>query len=374
MGPCHQINLQRQFGGGEVYTASVARALEHLGRPSVLFAHPAANFWSRLLPAGTTVIPVSNYREIAHHLPASGATVLCHAAAPDAFQHLASHRLACFAHMPAYGRRTEGYRPFRLVLPVSQYVRQGLLAADIGNVYDEPLYGIVDLERGPVDDGPLRRGPLFDWDRRKIRDRLLGATESLWTPLVPQPEYRRPEDGALALAVVSRITTIKQFPLLFSHLAPILAATPGLRLDIFGSGGFASIRDLRRAVSPLGKRVRFWGQQRDVAKVYRSVDYVLTGLPELEALGLNVIEAQACGTPVLAMDAPPFTETMVDGVTGFLYPDPRHDGGAGFTALLKRILAEDRPNPRRATEHLVKFSAAAFCERLARALAALEMT
>jgi glycosyltransferase involved in cell wall biosynthesis len=174
--------------------------------------------------------------------------------------------------------------------------------------------------------------------------------------------------------VVSRITTIKQFPLLFSHLAPILAATPGLRLDIFGSGGFASIRDLRRAVSPLGKRVRFWGQQRDVAKVYRSVDYVLTGLPELEALGLNVIEAQACGTPVLAMDAPPFTETMVDGVTGFLYPDPRHDGGAGFTALLKRILAEDRPNPRRATEHLVKFSAAAFCERLARALAALEMT
>lgn len=371
MRPCCQINLQRHFGGGEVYGAFVARALARLGRPSTLFVHPQADFWPQLLPAETEVVAVDGYDEVRRRLPAADATVLCHAPAPEAASQLASHRLACFAHMPAHGRKTEGFRPFRLVLPVSEYVRRGLLAAGLANVHGEALYGVADLERGPGSDGPLRRGPLFDWDRRKFRDRLLGATEALWGPLLPRPEFRRPDSG-LALAIVSRITTIKQFPLLFSRLAPILAATPGLSLHIFGSGGYASMRDLRRAVAPLGGRVRFWGQQRDVAKVYRSVDYVMTGLPELEALGLNVIEAQACGTPVLAVDAPPFTETVLDGVTGFLYPDPRQDAGAGFAALLARLLKEPRPDPRRATEHLTKFSAAAFAERLASALEALE--
>jgi glycosyltransferase involved in cell wall biosynthesis len=102
-----------------------------------------------------------------------------------------------------------------------------------------------------------------------------------------------------------------------------------------------------------------------VEPVYRGIDYLLTGLPEKEALGLNVIEAQACGTPVIAPAAPPFTETIVDGVTGFFYRDPREDGGEDFGRLLERLRAlPARPDPRQATAHLEKFSFKSFVDRL----------
>ena len=106
MRACHQINLQRQFGGGEVYAAFVARALAQLGRPSTLFVHPQADFWPRLLPDNANIIAVADYGDIQRHLPDDDVTVLCHAAAPDAVQQLGAHRLACFAHMPAHGRKT----------------------------------------------------------------------------------------------------------------------------------------------------------------------------------------------------------------------------------------------------------------------------
>ena len=102
------------------------------------------------------------------------------------------------------------------------------------------------------------------------------------------------------------------------------------------------------------------------------LDYVLSGLPEKEALGLNLIEAQVAGTPVLAVKAPPFTETVLDGVTGYLYRDPREDGGTAFGTLLARILrgeAELSVEGREA--HLRKFSRAAFRERVARAMSSL---
>jgi glycosyltransferase involved in cell wall biosynthesis len=99
--------------------------------------------------------------------------------------------------------------------------------------------------------------------------------------------------------------------------------------------------------------------------IYRQIDYLLSGLPEKEALGLNIIEAQACGTPVIAVDAPPFTETVLDGATGFLYTDPRTDAGAGFARLLDELLAgRARPHPKSAQAHLQRFSFDAFVERL----------
>ena len=103
----------------------------------------------------------------------------------------------------------------------------------------------------------------------------------------------------------------------------------------------------------------------------------MTGLPEKEALGLNALEAQASGTPVLAPDAPPFTETVLDGASGFLYRDPRQDGGRHFEQILDAILAgRARPDPRvAAREHLAKFSYPALVERtrgLIRALSELK--
>ena len=132
------------------------------------------------------------------------------------------------------------------------------------------------------------------------------------------------------------------------------------------------MRDLRRALAPLGPRARFWGYQTNVAAIYPRIDYLMTGLPEKEALGLNALEAQACGTPVLAPDGPPFDENVATGKTGYLYPDPRKDGGAGFEDLLRRLVALPRPiDPRDAPDCLREFSFERFVERVQSAVAAL---
>jgi glycosyltransferase involved in cell wall biosynthesis len=360
-----QVNLQPHFGGGEVYTAFLCRALARLGVATRLLVHPRADFWPRLaLPAGTTVVPVADFAAAAAALPEPAGWIVGHGPLPAAFVAAARARhglVTAIAHMPVQGRDPRAFAGHDRIFAVSDWVRAGLDAAGLP-VWPEPLYGVADLHR-PAGDGELRRTSRYDWDRRKFRDRLLAWLEPLAEPLRSHPRYqRRP---GLTLGIVSRLTPIKQFPQLFERLAPVLAGHPDVNLEIFGSGGYASVRDLDRALAPLADRVRFWGQQADVASAYRGIDYLLTGLPEKEALGLNVIEAQACGTPVLAPKAPPFTETVVDGVTGFFYADPRADGGKDFDRLLGRLRTLPAPpDPCRAAEHLARFSLDALVERL----------
>jgi glycosyltransferase involved in cell wall biosynthesis len=368
---CHQVNLQRGFGGGELYTAFFARALEALGVHSVLYAHPDASFWERILPSGSRVVRVEAIEAIDQHLPARTCWLVFHTPGLEtqvAPLRRAGHRLTAFAHMPLYGRDPASLRPYEWLFAVSGHVLASLHAAAMTNAYPEPLYGVAQLEGRDEADAPLRAASPYDWDPRKLRDRLFGLGYGLYDRHRARPAYARLP--GIALGIVSRLTPIKQFPLLFRRLAPVLARHQPFRLEIFGAGGYASVRDLRRALSPLGDRVRFWGAQRQVGAIYRRIDYLMTGLPEKEALGLNVLEAQACGCPVLAVDAPPFTESVAPEVTGLLYPDPRGDRGAGFERLLLRLAAAPfRIEPAAAASHLARFSPDAFRARVENLLA-----
>lgn len=372
---CFQVNLQTGWGGGEVYTVFFARALAQQGVRTVLFANANLADWRTRLPAGSEVIGVAGGERLAaainaripagerawlvFHTPATAAQV-----AP---LRAARHLLCCFAHMPLYGRDPAALRPYDLVIPVSGHVLASLRASGIANAYAEPLYGIADLS-GRGGSGALRRQSAYDWDTRKLRDRLFGLIEPAIELARAHPPFAR--GPGIALGIVSRLTPIKQFPLLFRHLAPVLARHPGFDLHVVGAGGYASVRDLKRALVPIRSRVRFWGKQSDVAAVYRRLDYLLTGLPEKEALGLNVIEAQACGLPVLAVDAPPFTETVAAEITGLFYADPRGDDGRSFSALLERLAARPfRPDADKSQAHLQRFSEKAFAARVGRLVA-----
>jgi glycosyltransferase involved in cell wall biosynthesis len=363
---CIQINLQRGFGGGEVYTAAFTRALERVGVKTRLLVHPGASAWSSLPLRGARVDPIDEPERIVELLrgqPRRWLAFHTFAPAPVIGELRAQGHIAtAFAHMPLYGRDPQPLLPFERVLAVSRHVIASLRAAGIERVYPEPMYGATFLEGARAGAGAPRAESRYDWDRHKVRDRVLGAIEPLWRRFLPERTYaRRP---GLTLGIVSRITPIKQFPLLFSHLAKVLARHPTVQLEIFGSGGYASVRDLSSALAPIRERVRFWGHQADVVTVYRGIDFLLTGLPEKEAPGLNVIEAQSCGTPVLAPDAPPFDETVAHGVTGLRYRDPREDNGADFERSLERIMSGGfRFDAEAAKDHLARFSEDAFAER-----------
>jgi glycosyltransferase involved in cell wall biosynthesis len=358
-----QINLQPHFGGGEVFTAFLCRALSKLGLSTRLLVHPRAGFWDRLgLPADTVRIAVADMADLPHHLPKTPLWLLSHGPLPTTLRSTRpKHLRTAIAHMPLQGRNQSSFADHDRIYAVSGWVRDGLQAAGLP-VWAEPLYGVAELGvRGG--NAEIYRSSRYDWDQRKGRDRLLGVLEPLVETLRPHPPFERRE--GLTLGIVSRLTPIKQFPQLFTYLAPLLARHSEINLEIFGSGGYASVRDLDVALGPCRAQVRFWGQQKNVAAIYPQLDYLLSGLPEKEALGLNIIEAQACGTPVMAVNAPPFTETVINGVTGFLYRDPREDQGMDFERLIKELLqGKARLQPALAKDHLARFSFDAFVERL----------
>lgn len=372
-----QIKLHTYFGGGEVFAAHLAEAAASLGRSSVLLVHPDASHWENMHLPQTQIIKALDWADACSKLP-PGIPVIVHAAPPEeiARQITATRPLIGFVHMPLnhfYAESRHAYAACTRVVGVSNYVISTIRSLGI-DPWPEPFYGVASAKR-PGDDGRgIVAASEFEWDRRKFRDRLLGMTEPIWSKLRPRRAYQK-RDG-LTLGIISRLAPIKQFPLLMQYLVPDLQQHPEVYLEIFGSGGYASVRDLRHVLKPLGNRVRFWGHQRDVASAYAGIDVLLTGLPEREALGLNVIEAQACGIPVLAPGAPPFTETVIAGQTGWLYADPRQtapsDPHPSFSHILhgiKQQKAENTlPDPRRATTHMERFSKHAFNQRLAKLL------
>lgn len=361
-----QINLQPHFGGGEVYTAFLCRAFDRLEIGTVLYTHPKATFWEKLgLPESTCIKRAADIGEVLSALPRKPCWLIGHGPLPQRLldERFGNWLLTAMAHMPLQGRNPRSFEGHDMVFPVSGWVRDGLVAAG-ANVWRAPFFGVAEVAHRETDaNALLMRQSRYDWDQRKIRDRLLGKLLPLVRPLKAKPAFaKRP---GTTLGIVSRLTPIKQFPQLFACLAPVLARYPDVNLEIFGSGGYASVRDLDRALAPVADQVRFWGQQSDVRSVYAQLDYLLTGLPEKEALGLNVIEAQACDLPVLAVQAPPFTETVAEGLTGFFYRDPREDSGADFARLLDQLLARTAPlHPAQAKEQLARFSFEAFVERL----------
>ncbi len=364
-GVCYQVNMQLGFGGGEVYTVFFSRALCELGWEVVLYVNRDNPHWVGRLPAGVRLVPLDGPEALLGALPEGPVTLFFQtpqSAALISALHRLGHCCCIFVHMPLYGRNPAVFSSFDYVVAVSRHVIASLQVAGITTLHPVPLLGVADLERGATINGEITRGEIYDWDRRKVRERLSRAISPLLAPLLSRPRFsRRP---GLTLGIVSRLTPIKQFPLLFSYLVPILEQESDIHLEIFGSGGYASVRDLRRTLRPLTGRYRFWGQQQDVRAVYGQLDALLTGLPEKEALGLNVIEAQVCGLPVLAVDAPPFDETVADGLTGWRYTDPRKDGGRDFQRVLCLLREGLDSDPELVKQHLSSFSFQAFVYRV----------
>lgn len=364
-----QFNLQEKIGGGEIYTAFLCRALAELGVSTTLFCNSRNHSWSSLnLPEGTEFVPLDQVLEAQHFLPEAGQWLLSHGSLPKemALACKRRHLLTGICHMPPQGRSIGAFDEYHQVFGVSGYVVSGLREKGV-HTWQEPLYGVADIFRGgdanSSGSASIRQSSVYDWDMRKFRERCLSYLEPLYELIAERPLLER-RDG-LTLGIVSRLATIKQFPLLFSKLVPVLQLFPQVNVEIFGSGGYTMVRDLRAVMLPIADRVRYWGHQENVAAVYGRIDYLLSGLPEKEALGLNILEAQAAGVPVIAVDAPPFNETVLHGQSGFLYTDPRLDEAASFKVLLETLLGRnERFHPQMLQEHLNKFSLPAFGERL----------
>lgn len=143
------------------------------------------------------------------------------------------------------------------------------------------------------------------------------------------------------IAFVGRIQPLKAPDVLLRAAAKL----PGVRVVIAGGpsgSGLAAPDGLLRLADDLGisDRVTFLPpQSRDnLVNVYRAAD--LVAVPShSESFGLVAIEAQACGTPVVAAAVGGLPVAVRDGQSGALVPDHDPDHWA---AVLGDLLGQDR--------------------------------
>ncbi|MCL4809807.1 MAG: glycosyltransferase [Thermoanaerobaculia bacterium] len=181
--------------------------------------------------------------------------------------------------------------------------------------------------------------------------RIYGRTSSV----VPAPAdtgfytpgpHPRPRSGLL---VVSALAPYKR-------LDDALGASARLGLPLTIAGFGPEERRLRALAGP---NVSFAGSPSDeeLRELYRSAELVL--MPGEEDFGIVPLEAQACGTPVVALGKGGALETVVPGVTGVLYAEP----GAGALAKAVERARETRFDREALVANARRFSGPAFRTR-----------
>jgi len=140
---------------------------------------------------------------------------------------------------------------------------------------------------------------------------------------------------ARVLLYVGRLDREKNIELLLDAFARV--RTRGCRLVLVGRGTQAPALGRLASASGLGGRVEFRGgvPPESLPDYYRAADaFVFASTTETQ--GLAVLEAMACGLPVVAVRASGIEEVVTDGVSGLLVPE---DVGA-FADAIDQLLAD----------------------------------
>ncbi|MFD9699365.1 D-inositol-3-phosphate glycosyltransferase [Lentzea sp. NPDC059081] len=172
-----------------------------------------------------------------------------------------------------------------------------------------------------------------------------------------------PQD-AVVLAFVGRIQPLKAPDVLLRAAAEMLVRDPGLRsklvvLIVGGPSGSGTERP--KALEELAAQLRITDVTRflppqpgpALAEVYRAADLVAVPSHN-ESFGLVALEAQACGTPVVAAAVGGLPVAVNDGVSGVLVHG--HEPGAWASAIGGVALPQREHLASNAVGHARRFS------------------
>jgi glycosyltransferase involved in cell wall biosynthesis len=152
------------------------------------------------------------------------------------------------------------------------------------------------------------------------------------------------DDGGLEILSVGRVVPVKGYPLLVEALADLRSRGIEARLTIVGHGPhLGELRDLaaRLGVEDRVELAGAVGQDAIVTHYARADVFALASFTE--GLPVVLMEAMACGLPVVATHITGVPELVEEGVSGHLVPPGRADLLAD---ALERVLAAS-PEARR---------------------------
>lgn len=150
----------------------------------------------------------------------------------------------------------------------------------------------------------------------------LGVAKAFTVPSGVDTQLFRPLDGERipdSLLFVGRLDARKGAELAVRAMPELLSRVPGARLHIIGHG---PLEPHLRAIAQAGgfeDRVVFLGRvsNDELVRWYNRASLVVVP-SAFEGFGLAVLEAQACGTPVLATNTEGLRDLIDDGATGKL--------------------------------------------------------
>ncbi|GMU92480.1 MAG: glucosyl transferase [Candidatus Hydrogenedentota bacterium] len=146
-----------------------------------------------------------------------------------------------------------------------------------------------------------------------------------------------PGDAVLA-GNVAALVGHKDHATLVAAMPAILREIPNFRLIVAGEGALR--KPIESQIRELGvsHAVKLLGQRDDVPRLLRAMDLFILSSSE-EGLGTSVLDAMACGVPVVATDAGGISEMVRNGETGLLAP-PR-DPAALAAAVVRMVRDAD---------------------------------
>lgn len=290
--PLYEAVPPRLYGGTERVVAHLTDALVELGHEVTLFASAEAQTKARLIPVRDQAIrldPAALKSDLASHL-SQLAEVRRHAAEFDVI-----HFHTDMLHFPFF----EG-----MAAKTVTTLHGRLDLKDLAGVYwrwnQFPLVSISDAQRKPL--------PFANWAGTVHH----GMTAETYTPSYAPGGY---------LAFLGRISPEKR-----PDRAIAIAKRLGKRLKIAAKVDAVDAAYFHEKIEPLilgEPLVEFVGEIGDGEKsaFLGGAEALLFPIDWPEPFGLVMIEAMACGTPVVAYDCGSVPEVIENGVTGFIVRD-----------------------------------------------------
>ena len=154
--------------------------------------------------------------------------------------------------------------------------------------------------------------------------------EELWLP-----------HGAPIIGNVGALVPHKGQRHLIDAAALVVRRVPDARFVIAGEGELRGALEQQIKHLGLEKHVLLAGFRPDILSLHKAFDiFVMSSVTE--GLGTSLLDAMACGRPVVATRAGGIPEVVQDGVTGILVPARDHDAMAD--AIVKLLKDEELRN------------------------------
>jgi len=140
----------------------------------------------------------------------------------------------------------------------------------------------------------------------------------------------------LVIGGVGRLVTQKNFALFLEVAACVVADHPGVMFVIAGTGPLEG--ELRKHADALGlgDAVRFLGHISDRLALYHALDALLM-TSDFEGTPMVLLEAMACGVPVIASSVDGIAEVCTDGLDALLV---QSQDSLRYVEAIKRVISD----------------------------------